>query len=1222
MPTTDQRTPTRALVGWWALLCLLAFVQAPGRTVADTKHDLTADPAGFLERSLSMWSEVMPLGQLQNQAYGYLFPQGAFFALFDLLPDAIWANWLTQGLWWSLLLCLAFTGFYRVAEVAGIGTRPSRILAALLYALSPRILTTLGAISSEAWPVALAPWILLPLLAVARRPDAVGWKFAARAVLLSGLAVLCTGAVNAVGTAAACVPAALVLVFAGFSGPRRKRAWAMFAGWLGACAAVSMWWIVPLLMLGSYSPPFTDYIESSGVTTRWLNLGEALRGATSWAPFVSLERVGGNALVSEPVLILATMAVAAIGLVGLAMGSMPGRRGWMLMALVGLAAMAAWTDPFAPLGEWGRSLLDGPLAPLRNLHKMDPALRLPLMLGVAHATALLPWPGSGRKSGSGQGSDGGADAKTDEAEQAEKQLLREKWLHPEKHRSAVVAMLVLVVVAGATAPAWSARLAPTGAYEEVPSHWTEAADWLNANAGGARTLVAPSVPFADMDWGFTRDEPLQPLTDVPWVVRDAVPLVPPEAIRGLDGVQDQLGRGESVDSLAATLRNQGIGYVLVRSDLRPFNRGTSLSDLRATLQESPGLTRVAEFAHGGKDALKGAVSGKPDAAVTIWAVDGGADALAPRMVESSSVPLVSGGPEVLPRLDEIDRDAPVRMLHGEAAGTVTDTPTRRGRNYGEVRGAVSGILDPDEDTGVTNEVPDYPVAGIAQTQTATGRGSLEASSSAAEPYNVGGARPEHSINALVDGDPTTWWEPRAGTGGQAEWVEIVPDEALEGGRLTLTAAVVPAQVQIRAGGASTSKWLTPGEPMSMPLPRGGSSSGADGGDGNGTDAEEAEAARTIRITATNAPAGFALAELELENAAGEDATPIRLPVVPDASPLVQRWAFGQEIAEDRMRRAFTVPAPITVTVDSATCRTGLRDSWTELDGEPVACGDAVDLEPGMHELDSHARWVSLTGDAYAAPTREQQAPEVVADFAAPDADSGSDAATAIGSGTIAAADADRILYRPVSVNPGQVADLDGRELEPVTVNGWQQGWLIPAGASGTFTIDFPAAATWRTGIIAGGALAALFALVAVVIGFAWRRPRPTDPALASAAADIASVDPTTAPDLHRNTTAIAGFVVAWLVAGLPGAAVAAVLAVVGVNLVRRFGAETIRRQAIAATAILAGIAGILLARDAWPGADYAGFDWPLQLAATGAVVLASFAQTLPNQRRAGSSTSA
>ena len=89
MPTTDRRSPTRALVGWWALLCLLAFIQSPGRTVADTKHDLTANPSGFLERSLQMWSEIMPLGKLQNQAYGYLFPQGAFFALFDLIPDAI-----------------------------------------------------------------------------------------------------------------------------------------------------------------------------------------------------------------------------------------------------------------------------------------------------------------------------------------------------------------------------------------------------------------------------------------------------------------------------------------------------------------------------------------------------------------------------------------------------------------------------------------------------------------------------------------------------------------------------------------------------------------------------------------------------------------------------------------------------------------------------------------------------------------------------------------------------------------------------------------------------------------------------------------------------------------------------------------------------------------------------------------------------------------------------
>lgn len=1178
MPTTDQRTPTRALVGWWAFLCLLAFIQSPGRTVADTKHDLTANPTGFLGRALQMWSEVMPLGQLQNQAYGYLFPQGAFFALFDLLPDAIWPDWLTQALWWSLLLCLAFTGFVRVAEAAGIGSRQSRILAGLLYALSPRILTTLGAISSEAWPVALAPWILLPLLGVVKQKHAVGTKLAARAVLLSGLAVLATGAVNAVGTATACVPAALVLVFAGISGPHRKRAWGMFAGWLGACAAVSLWWIVPLLMLGKYSPPFTDYIESSGVTTRWLNLGEVLRGATSWAPFVSTERVGGNAIVSEPVLILATMAIAALGLMGLAMGSMPGRRGWLVMALVGLVSMAAWTTPFTPLGEWGRALLDGPLAALRNLHKMDPTLRLPLMLGVAHATAMMPWPGS-----------------------APREAIRERWLRPEKHRMAVAAMLVVVAAAGATAPAWSARLAPTGGYREVPSHWAQAADWLNAHAGGARTLIAPAMPFADMDWGYTRDEPLQPLADVPWVVRDAVPLVPPEAIRGLDGVQDQLDRGEAVDSLAATLRNQGIGYVLVRSDVRPFNRGTDLGDLRATLRKSPGFTEVAEFAHGSPDAPRGAVSGRPPTAVSIWAVDGGADALAPRLVDAASVPLVSGGPEVLPRLDEIDRDAPVRILHGEAAGTVTDTPARRGRNYGEVRGALSGILAPDEDTGVTNAVPDYPVDGIAETQTATGRATLEVSSSASEPYNLGGAQPEHSMNALVDGDPTTWWEPGTGTGGQAEWVEIVPDAPLGGGRLTLTGALVPAQVQIRAHGRSTTKTLMPGEPVTVPLPRAGSGGAADDGD------------PTIRITATQAPAGFALAEIALENAAGDDATPVRVPVVPDASPEVRRWAFGQEIGEDRFRRVFTAPEPITVTVDADLCRTPVDDTWTELDGEPVACGDRVDLAAGAHEISSLARWVALTGDDYAAPTRDQQAPAVIADFGpGPDTVGG-------GTGTIGAAGTDRIVYRPVSVNPGEIATLDGRELEPVTVNGWQQGWLVPAGAAGTFTIDFPAAATWRTGILAGGALAAVFAVVAVAAGIAWRRRPAGDPAPDPDRPADTMADPR---DLHRGVAGAAGFIASWLVAGLPGAAVAAVLAVGGVNLARRFGPARVRRAAVAGVGVLMGIGGVVLTNAPWPGNDYAGFGWPLQLTMVGAVALASLSQTLPSQRRAGSSTSA
>ena len=85
---------------------------------------------------------------------------------------------------------------------------------------------------------------------------------------------------------------------------------------LGA-VLISLWWILPLLVLGRYASPFTDYIENATVVTRWLNLAEILRGTTSWSPFVDAERQAGHALATDPYLIIFTLAVAGLGLYGL-----------------------------------------------------------------------------------------------------------------------------------------------------------------------------------------------------------------------------------------------------------------------------------------------------------------------------------------------------------------------------------------------------------------------------------------------------------------------------------------------------------------------------------------------------------------------------------------------------------------------------------------------------------------------------------------------------------------------------------------------------------------------------------------------------------------------------------------------------------------------------------------------------------------------------------------
>jgi len=235
-------------------LTALAFLQEPGTIAVDTKIDLALNPAGWLQRSLHLWDPSSAFGQMQNQAYGYLWPIGPFFLVGSWFGVQ---EWLIQRLWWALLLCIAFTGVVKLSGRMGLGTPTARLIAGVAFALSPRVLTELGGISIEAWPMALAPWVLVPLIGLAHgarvRP----------AVTRSALVVACAGGVNATAVLAV-IP--LALLWLAMLQPLRHRLVAT-AAWCAAVACATAWWLLPLLILGRYSPRFMDYIETAEVTT-------------------------------------------------------------------------------------------------------------------------------------------------------------------------------------------------------------------------------------------------------------------------------------------------------------------------------------------------------------------------------------------------------------------------------------------------------------------------------------------------------------------------------------------------------------------------------------------------------------------------------------------------------------------------------------------------------------------------------------------------------------------------------------------------------------------------------------------------------------------------------------------------------------------------------------------------------------------------------------------
>jgi arabinofuranan 3-O-arabinosyltransferase len=73
-------------------------------------------------------------------------------------------------------------------------------------------------------------------------------------------------------------------------------------------------------------------------------------------------------------------------------------------------------------------------------------------------------------------------------------------------------------------------------------------------------------------------------------------------------------------------------------------------------------------------------------------------------------------------------------------------------------------------------------------------------------------------------------------------------------------------------------------------------------------------------------------------------------------------------------------------------------------------------------------------------------------------------------------------------NPGWDAALNGHALKPVRLDGWQQGFIVPAGPGGTITLSFRPAATYHL-VLAVSLAAAAFLLAIAAWSFTGRRRR-------------------------------------------------------------------------------------------------------------------------------------
>jgi arabinofuranan 3-O-arabinosyltransferase len=587
-------------------------------------------------------------------------------------------------------------------------------------------------------------------------------------------------------------------------------------------------------------------------------------------------------------------------------------------------------------------------------------------------------------------------------------------------------------------------------------------------------------------------------------------------------------------------------------------------------------------------------------------------------------------------------DSQGQLPFGEARWADTDGLRRRDVDFGLVHGSGSYVLQAGERLGPDAPKDRLPVEGVRHQTVAVMDGAAGVSASS---YATAVApHPESQPMSAFDGDPNTAWETGAAVSSEGEWVELTLDEPRAFSDISIRlldpgpGAPRPTRLRLTTDtGVTEANVADTEQPQSLFLPPG--------------------ASRHVRVTllgvvgegGSRSLARAGLRELTLPGVAaarllsvpGDEVARFSAPGSPP--PL---FAFDRSVAdphqdvrgdeENRLARAFVVPTPAPFEV-SGTLRTrpgpgldellrtlapgtqpedaGARFSLgcgqgpvVRVDGTEVAtslaatlaalrdnreiafsaCGGPLELTAGPHRLETDPRApLAVVSATLAAKGSSAAGPSVPGRPAPIQRWDSTHRTVGVGPG------ARSVLAVAENFNEGWTARLGGRRLRPVRLDGWRQGWVVPAGAGGTVDIRFGPDRVYRAALVLGGL--ALLGLGVLASGGVRGRGSSL-PALAEG----------------RQVGLTAGAAGAALVAvGGPVALVVPALLLVG----RRARAPVV---VAGAAFLVAGLVEALHPARA-PGSHGGAFGWTTQLAALvalGAVAAAILAEAMDRPGRA------